>query len=198
MCVLPVWNWIIFLPKEEHCSHKRSDLHIPLCISSPFHFLVFQWQERVNTYFSAPVTIWEGLRQWKEYDSIDVARSVHALGTLFIGCSFILPSLPPTLACEREWQLKWTIKHPRTSLQCAEGGSRALRWMDSGGFWAGERQDLIFMGPLNSHVLWTYESGEVSSSHQLWTISWHLSKPWSLPNMDDGTEPENPSWTSLT
>lgn len=141
--------------------------------------------ERVNAYFSAPVTIWEQLRQWTEWGSTDLARSVQAFGTLFIGCSFILPSLPPTLACGREQQLKRTIKHPWKNRQHAEGGSKALRWMDLGGFWAGKSQYLIFMGSLNSRVPWTYESGEVSFNHQPWLFpgihqSHGSSQTWTL------------------
>lgn len=112
--------------------------------------------------------------------------------------SFYNPPFPsPSMAYGREWRFKWAIKHCWKTPPCSERSSEALRRMDAGAVRAQERQCLIFMGLLNSHVLRTYESGDVSPSHQLGTLYLHLLKSCSLPSVAGGTEPDSSIWATL-
>lgn len=92
----------------------------------------------------------------KRVETINVDRNVQAFGTLFIGYSFV-SSFPPTLACGREWQLKWIHK---TSLEKSAMCRRRQQNIEMNGFRElseqGETAPNIYV-TIKLPCVWTYD-----------------------------------------
>lgn len=118
-------------------------------------------------YFWAPVPIWEQLRvgEGSRQGLPDVGRSIHAFWTLFIGCSFILSSLPPTLPVD----VSGNLNEPEniSGKICSVPKEAAKHWDE----WAASSQSRGGIAPniygiIKLPCALNLGIGEASSSHQ--------------------------------